>query len=359
MDPFFEQLGRTVHARWEREGFIPTRFPAIARAALDAQPPVAHVDVGAFVRDFLLNDAQAPQTRSGFGQPELVVYADPRFYIQVLFWLDGTTDIHQHGFSGAFHVLAGSSLHARYDFTPARTLAPHFLLGDARMTAIELLETGRTVVIESGRGFIHSLFHLETPSITVVVRTQHDAGTDPQLNYLPPHVALDPTHHDALTARRTQILDVLEATLDPAYPELVLAMVAESDLVRGFAIVQHAMPHLRNLDAWELVLGALQDRHGALAAGIDATFVTLARRDVVVALRSMVDEPELRFFLALLLNAPSRDELLALVAQRCPDEPPQETIAGWMTELTAILDADDLTHVRAAFADSPLAALLL
>lgn len=359
MDPFFEQLGRTVQERWERADFASTRFPAIARAALEERPPVEHVDPAAFVREFLLHDAQPAQTRSGFGQPEVVVYAHPRFYIQALFWLDGTTDIHQHGFSGAFHVLTGSSIHARFDFAPTRTVAPHFLVGDVRMRTVELLETGRSVTIESGHGFIHSLFHLETPSITVVVRTQHDPGTDPQLNYLPPHVALDPTHHDALMARRTQLLDVLEVLADPAYPELVLAMLAELDFARGFAVLRHGMHHLRALDAWELVVAAFQERHGTLAAGVAATLDTIARRDVIVALRGIVDAPEHRFFLALLLNVPIRDELLALVAKRFPQNPARDTVAGWMAELVDTLDEDELRQLHAAFAGSSLGDLLV
>jgi len=358
MDAFFERLGRTVLERWEREGFSLASFPAVACAALAERPPLDHVDVAAFVREFLLSDAQAPQTQSGFGQPEVVVYEHARFYVQVLFWLDGTTDIHQHAFSGAFHVLAGSSIHAQFAFANARAVTPHLFLGDTRLTSIELLETGRTVPIASGQGFIHALFHPETLSITVVVRTHHDSGPGPQLNYLPPHVAHDPSHHDPLMARRTQLLDVLEQIADPAYPELVLAMLAEWDFARGFTVLQHAMHHLRDLDAWDLVLAAFQDRHGSLAAGIAATFDAIARRDVVVGLRSMVEDPEHRFFLALLLNVPTQAELLALVTQRFPQHPARATVARWMAELAASLDDDDLTRLRDAFTDSDLCNLL-
>lgn len=333
MDPFFAELGRTVLERWEREGFALATFPEIARVALDARPPSAHVDVPAFVREFLLNDQQAPQTQSGFGQPELVVYGHPRFYIQVLFWLDGTTDIHQHGFSGAFHVLAGSSIHARFELANAEEIAPHFRVGDIRMRTIELLESGRTVAIVAGDGFIHSLFHLETPSITVVVRTHHDPGTDPQLNYLPPRVALDPTHDDALLTRRRQLLDVLEEIDDPTHPELVLQMLAEMDFARGFVVLQSCMAHLRRLDAWAMVLAAFEKKHGPLATGIAATLEGVARRDVIVGLRSAITDPEHRFFLALLLTVSTRDDLLAFVARRFPAEPPAATVLRWAEEL--------------------------
>lgn len=91
MDPYFSELGQTVLTRWKQANFNLARFPEIATAALEDRPPSDHVDVGELIRSFLLDDRQPFQTQSGFGQPELVVYDDPRFYIQILFWLDGTT----------------------------------------------------------------------------------------------------------------------------------------------------------------------------------------------------------------------------------------------------------------------------
>jgi hypothetical protein len=261
--------------------------------------------------------------------------------------MDGTTDIHQHAFSGAFHVCVGSSIHARYTLANAAAITPHFHVGDVRLQSMELLATGRTVPIVAGDGFVHALFHLETPSITVVVRTHNDPGTGPQLNYLPPHVALDPSVHDPLMARRAQLLDVLEELQDPAYVESVLAMIAELDFARGFGVLQHGVRHLRNVDAWEMVLAAFQAKHGRLADGVPATLDEVARRAAIVDLRSTITEPEHRFFLALLLNVRTRDDLLALVAERVPGQPPLATVLRWLDELheatddgTMILDAE-------------------
>jgi hypothetical protein len=299
-----------------------------------------------FLREFLLNDDQPFQTHSGFGQPELVAFNHERFYIQVLFWLDGTTDIHQHEFSGAFHVMTGSSIHAHFTFEKEQAVTAHFRTGNVRMTDIELLETGRTVPIVSGRGCIHSLFHLDTPSVTVVVRTQNDPGTSPQFNYLPPHIAFDPVFSDPLTMRRKQLLDVLEIAEDAGYAELVRKMVSELDFERGFFVLQHARGHLQNLGAWEPVLGAFEQKHGKLAGGVVATLEEGVRRDGIKDLRSAIVEPEHRFFLALLLNVARRADLFALVAKRFPKKSPVETILRWAEELsqetdfgTAILDA--------------------
>jgi hypothetical protein len=332
MNAFFTELGREVLARWKRENFSLAAFPAIARAALEERPPAAHVDLAELVRDFLLEDEQPFQTSSGFGQPELVVFDDPRFYIQLLFWLDGTTQIHQHEFSGAFHVMAGSSLHSEFAFENARAVTAHFRVGDLRLERTELLETGSTVPIVSGGGCIHSLFHLETPSLTVVVRTHSDPGTGPQFTYLPPHVAVDPFFTDALTSRRTQLLDVLERTGDPAYAELVREMVAELDFERGFFILQNGLGHLRNLGEWEETLEIFRRKHGPLADVVEPTLDEIVWRDTLVGLRSSVEEVEHRFFLALLLNVRSRAELLTFVARRF-DGDPVETVLRWVEEL--------------------------
>ena len=345
MNTYFRELGRTVYERWEKENFSLEAFPGIATKTLKEKPPSKHVDLKALMRDFLLGDEQPFQTTSGFGQPELIVYDNPKFYIQLLFWLDGTTDIHQHGFSGAFHVMEGSSIHSEFEFRNPHPVTAHFRLGELSLKKAELLERCVSVPILSGGGCIHSLFHLETPSVTVVVRTHSDPGTGPQFTYLPPHVALDPMKEDALTLRRKQLLDAMERTGDPGYAALVTTMVGKLDFERGFFILQNCMGHLRAIGAWERVWKSFAKRHGKLAGKIAPTLEEIVRRDALVAMRSSIEEVEHRFFLALLLTVPDRTRILAMIGKRYQGKP-LETISGWAGELaitteggTWILDA--------------------
>jgi len=346
MDDFFSKLGRDVLARWKKKNFSLAHFPEIARGILAERPPSDYVDIEGLMRDFLFNDEQAFQTQSGFGQPELVVYDNPRFYIQVLFWLDGTTDIHQHEFSGAFHVMRGSSIHADFEFQNAQAISTHFRVGDLRMTGIELLETATTVPIVSGREHIHSLFHLDMPSVSVVIRTHHDPGTGPQFTYLPPHVGVDPVPHDALTMRRMQLLDALERLGDPIYPTLVRKMIGELDFERGFFILQNGMVHLQEMEEWQATVKAFEKKHGAPGKLVAPVLEEILRRDSLMQMRGAITAVEHRFFLALLMNAPSRKDILTLVSRRYPGDP-VETIMGWAGELgdvdgfsTGILDAE-------------------
>lgn len=344
MTPYFTKLGSEVLTRWKRKNFSLAAFPNLARQAVEENPPAEHLDLDQFIEEFLLQEDQPHQSSSGFGQPELIVFDSPKFYIQLLFWLDGTTQIHQHEFSGAFHVLRGSSIHSLFEFKNVLPVSAHLRAGDLALSKTQLLETGSTVPIVSGGACIHSLFHLETPSVTLVIRTHSDPGTGPQFTYLPPHLAIDPFQEDALTTRRLQLLDVLERTEDPAYPKLVLRMIEDLDFERGYFVLQNGTAYLQEIGQWETTLKAFRKKHGKLALYAAPTIAETAWRDRLVGLRSSVEEAEHRFFLALLLNLSRRADILAFVAKRFPG-PPAKTVQRWAREFVCedgafLLDAE-------------------
>lgn len=351
MNSYFEALGHTVAERWQKQNFSLEAFPELARIALAESPPSENIDLDEMIQEFLANDDQPFQSQSGFGQPELVAFNHPRFYIQILFWLEGTTEIHQHEFSGAFHVMRGSSIHAEFDFENARSVTPHLRVGNLQMRQVELLETGRTVPITSGQENIHSLFHLDTPSVTVVIRTQHDPGTGPQYNYLPPHIAIDPLQVDALTMRREQLLDILETLNDPSYLSSICQMMTDLDFERGFSTLRYTMNRLQDLGEWESALSIFLKKHGELAMGVSNTLAECLRRETISGMRYQIDDPDHRFFLALLMNLPTRKDIFTFIAARFPGQPPVETVTGWAEEL---IQPDDfgITLLDAAFPES-------
>ncbi len=336
--PFFQELGRDVLACWKRQNFSLPAFPSIARERLAHRNPAANLDVRELLQDFLLGEEQPLQSHSAFGEPELIVFEHTSFYIQILCWLDGTTDIHQHKFSGAFHVLAGSSLHSQFEFRDAESITARLRVGNVALRGANLLECGATVAITSGREFIHSLFHLETPSMTVVVRTHTDPGTGPQFTYLPPHLAIDPFHTDMLTLRRKQVMDMLERTDDPEYPALILAMLEELDFERGFLVLQNGFSHLRNIGFWDDAWQVFSSRHGRLAEFVAPSLEEIVRRDSLNALRRMVVDPEHRFFLALLLNIPGTDQMREMLGARHPGIAPAELIRKFVREISGMDD---------------------
>jgi len=186
---FFEALGERVGRAWRQAAYDELAFPEIATSMLAESRFAERVTLGDIV-DWTATTARIPHQidlDSEFGQPPLSVYAEERFFIQVIFWRDGTTAVHQHAFSGAFGVLAGGSIHSEYEWVPRRRVNAHLHFGDIERTELELLAAGDVRPIASGRRLIHSLFHLDRPSISVVVRTAQDADTGPQYTYWRPH----------------------------------------------------------------------------------------------------------------------------------------------------------------------------
>src|SRR5215475_2328408 len=113
---FFDDLGTLVEQRWKARNYNEAAFPEIATQVFAEVDAIGTVNPWEIVR-CLQTDGKIPnQRKDQFSDLAVSLYYKPRFRIDVYFWLDGTTSVHQHAFSGAFQVLSGSSIHSRYDF---------------------------------------------------------------------------------------------------------------------------------------------------------------------------------------------------------------------------------------------------
>jgi hypothetical protein len=187
MERFF-RLGSDVEDRWRAMDYDEGRFPAIAAEALrnaDIPPTLSAWDV----LEWTLRQAELPRQRDvagRFGEPPITLFSGPRFHVDVYFWFHGTTSIHQHAFCGAFQVLLGSSIHSSYDFELAEAVNAYCEIGEIKLRLCELFEVGDVQEILPGRQYIHSLFHLDQPSATIVVRTDKSPNFLPQFDYHKP-----------------------------------------------------------------------------------------------------------------------------------------------------------------------------
>src|SRR5205807_1953880 len=127
-----------------------------------------------------------------------------------LFWMDGTTAIHEHAFTGAFGVLHGSSVQSTYSFTPEKAASQRLVVGQTQFLTSELLNRGDIRAIHSGQSLIHSLFHLDRPSVSIVVRSSSKLGdVRPQYFYLKPHLAIYDFDLPSLLVIQTRMLESL------------------------------------------------------------------------------------------------------------------------------------------------------
>jgi hypothetical protein len=331
---FFDHLGRTILDRWQRADMECAAFADIAASALADRPPASYVDpldVVRWVHEALVLPAQGDIT-SEFGQPPITVFSCEHFYIDVLFWVDGTTAIHQHRFSGAFHVMQGSSLQSTYRFAPQRRFCEHLLLGKLSLERVELLTRGDVRPIVAGKDFVHSLFHLDRPAVSVVVRTRTDAFAGPQYSYTRAGLAFDPFAKPEAATRKLQTLDLLHKLGHPDFERLARQSIQQANAFLAFQLLAHLGKLLDAPGRFAALLDSIRLRHEGLSEAMRA-FAEEERRDEYIARRrGLAKQPEHRFFLALLLNLASRGPILDMVRRAHPDKDPASLILEWLAD---------------------------
>jgi hypothetical protein len=345
---FFAELGSVIERRWRDQNYDETVFPLIAERALAENPPSENVDAWDIIRWlFATTEIPSQQDVPGkFGDPPITLYSGPRFHVDVYFWLDGTTSIHQHAFCGAFHVLAGSSIHSQYSFHPQQFLNEHFAVGEIKLEKVELLEQGQSKPILPGKQYVHSLFHLDRPSATICVRTYHTSIGSPQYNFVKPHFAMDPFFTEPFLLKQIQSASLLLRMQHPQAIEMIDDLLTRADFQTTFSLLDLARGYLsgkRLENEFGLTTGEEQfhrltetarRRHGHLVDLIPPVVKEARRQNNLIHRRGQITGAEHRFFLALLLNVPDRRRVLELVAQRFPERDPIETVLEWVEDLT-------------------------
>ncbi|MBL0040772.1 MAG: hypothetical protein IPP28_06935 [Xanthomonadales bacterium] len=340
VEAFFRRLGDDIAAMLgESREAVYANLEAVALAKLAEHDPSAHLGHADLVDYVLGADALCKQADldARFAEPPLSLYNGGHFDISALIWLDGTTSIHQHAFCGAFHVLAGSSIHSRYRFAPWSAPEPmqRAIAGELTLVDIEVLRPGDTRVIRRGDTLIHSLFHMIRPSVTIVVRTITDTpGAEVQYDYRWPGLAHDPFHKHAPTLRKLQYLRMLRVLDADAFQSHLARVLPEADLYLAYTLVSEQIQISADVDEARR-LSRLCTR---LSSAERELLHRAAHNDLLsrslIDLRRKLHAPQHRFLLALLLNVFDRAELLRLVQRDTGCADPVAQVCEWISEIS-------------------------
>ena len=329
----FDSLGRELQMQWRRADYAEDAFPELAAAALDKAQPHRHVGIRD-VLDFVAESAVLPKQGSAdFGEPPVNVYFDDRLFIEVLFWADGTTAIHQHAFSGAFCVLEGSSVHTRYTFEEQRALGEHIRLGELALQQAELLRPGMVRRIHHGPAMIHALFHLDRPTLSLVARTHGTRLGGPQYEYARSGLALNPFHQPESQARKLRVLRMAMLSAHPELQRFASRLVEDADLLTVVRVLQTLNMDDAGMPLLPRLLEHVRRRFGSWALALEQTLSTERQARYLTVRRTSVFDETLRYLLALLLNLEHREPILRLMAERFPQEKPAEAVMRCLSAL--------------------------
>jgi hypothetical protein len=328
--PVISRIAEQVDSGWAAAAYRPDAFAELAAQALEEHEPPGFTDLAEAMSRGLALPKQRRMDQS-FGQPALTLHYDQRFVVEALCWHTGSPAIHHHSFCGAFRVMTGRSVHSRYRFTERGRVAATIRVGDLELLDVAVLDRASVTQIPAGPALIHSAFHLDNPSMTVIVRT-HDNGS-PEYTYLPPGVAYEPAARSETLHKQLQLLDTLNTSGHPSYRQCVESMLATSDVYEGLEVLLRVHNHgLAEQELEQLTSGYL-NRHGP---GVDCLIPAVReqqRRSQLLGLRATVHDADTRFALACLLNAFDRTSFSRQFTRQAISADSGDVLAGCLRQV--------------------------
>jgi hypothetical protein len=283
--------------------------------------------------------------------------------VDVYCWIDPETALHDHSFAGAFTNLSGESLHCVYDLNSAEEPAPGVILSDLDLRTVERLDAGSIRTILDGRRFVHRVWHLSRPTVTLCVRTSGQRSKLGQYTYFYPRLGVEERRQqekqDELLQKRLQFLSFLASTGDPGLERYVESLIGQADARQAikFVLALHdnaeggVLEHLSLLDR---TLDLLEARYGAWIGEFAASLEYRMRQNRVKW--HDVRDVDQRFLAAVLLTFSKRDDIVEAIREHRGANQPIEWIVD---RLKGMIDSNGLAVIVNDFQLSVLGDLIL
>lgn len=192
-----------------------------------------------------------------FGEPSLTVAGNDLLRVDLLFWTNNDSNLHDHKTCGAFGALRGDRVHSEYTFRQDKVWDDALLSGPVERQSTEIMRTGDVRPIRAE--LIHDLFWIDKPSVTIVVRcNDHPTPHTPLEYWANPGLAYRPLpqQNTPLSKRRSQSLALLAKASPVRYRhalEVVLRTGRPSEVYQAFLEA-----HIRNPELLDVLLDELR-----------------------------------------------------------------------------------------------------
>ncbi len=324
---YFKEIGEKLSARCG-EGELGDNFPDLAAKVLAEVPTPAEVGIE-FMADWALGRERLPEQvnfHSGFGEPALVVYEEPRFFAEVLFWFPSRTSIHSHGFYGAYQVLSGYSIEAEFLYHRDQEPVPGIQLGELEPTGLRLITPGDIIPILPEEAFIHTVMHMGNPSLTLVIRNK---GGLVQYDYSMNGLGVNAYQDSATHVRQAEVLSAYHEA-NPEGFETRLLKFLQTGTAHRMARILKEMEH--ELDE-RFLNGKLRElavkRFGPVGQAIIESLTRAVRGNKIWDQVAATEDPAQQLQTALGDLFPKQKKLLSVMRRTFPDRDPEEVLESW------------------------------
>jgi len=324
------RLAARIDSEWKSAGSRVAAFPAIAARVLADAQPHREYDL-ASLAEWTLSSRTFPQACNPFGPlgpPAFTVWSDGRFFANVYAYTTPEVVIHDHDFAGAFVNLSGTTIHATYEFPDAERVDPSVHVGELAIRDVEVVNTGDVRRIDPGRKFIHQVWHVDQPTVVLVIRTGPLPAPRRQFQYLRSGFATEVFRDEALSLRAPQrfgytrkMAECLRTSPDGGIDYLKLLLRHEQPWDAAWHLLEN-WRHLRTLGALDDLIRLGARHQGAWFSGLSA-----AGREVDLFnsidwsnVRSVQDRVALALLLTFQGWRPMREWLERLVPKAAPED---------------------------------------
>jgi hypothetical protein len=306
----FQSLGEEIESKWQEQNSSSDAFPEIAAKALEEFK--LHDEFGEDTFTSLIEQHPSLPEQCApnhFGTPPITVFRADGFYINLLHWFRAEPSIHDHAFNGAFTVLEGGSHQFQYEFKDYQEHANLIRVGVLESAGESALEMGDVQILLTGDKFVHQVWHLSAPTVSLVVRHDDDATT--QLKYWPGGVAVGSNKllQNNLLTRLVVFLSTLGLRGRDDEFEIFKRVLL------GLPIAEAVFTLLRYLEASsdiELsmdILDELKKEHGEWLGACEGALIHTLNSNEIMPRWSLLQDEGRKFFLMKMLSNYEEEQL--------------------------------------------------
>jgi hypothetical protein len=158
--------------KWKKENFSKEKFTPLSTKIFNKHQLGDQFNLEDFL-SFIIENKKHPDIHHydlNFTENiHFTILRNKHFFIDLYSWATHT-EIHAHNFSGCFQILKGRFAQSYYGFQKERH-GQNWAEGKLLLRKQEVLSVNNTYSIEEGEKFIHQVFHLDKPSVSLCIRT--------------------------------------------------------------------------------------------------------------------------------------------------------------------------------------------
>lgn len=326
-----DELYSSVHTEWLKLGNEPIGFPeASAKALLHCQA-LNRISVDSLL-EHMLSKHSKKSIYSTHPASAVPLLKSPRFNIYLHLWSDEVADLHSHQWGGAFTVICGESIHARYTFRESKVYHTDLRLGTLNFLEIERLTTGDVRQVLPGLSFVHGIAHIPRPSLSLSIRNSNGLSDLSSFYRHHSNIAISSGGQDPLLDIRTRVLFSLYAKQADSFVYQVKRQLQTIDTCSAFKLLLG----LQQLGISQDILAVISEEwacqsveHSDLASALPMSL----RESTFTALFVDNKSPDVRRFLAILMFSPNRSIFLKAIRTIWPSSNPLELSKNFILQL--------------------------